>query len=376
MEEVKILKDLINLKTVNPPGDEYLVVNYIKKFFIKNKIRFKVFAKDKKRPNIIGYIGKGKPELLVSCHSDTVPAGDGWKTNPFKAVIKNGRIYGRGALDDKGPLAGLLVAAKEINKFENKLKGTFLVCIPSDEERGSKFGLKYLVNKNYIKPDFAIMPDNAGSMKRISIAEKGVLWLELNSKGKIAHGSRPEDGVNAISNLIEVLNLIKRYKMRSKSHKLLTKPTINLGQFQGGNAPNMVPSSAEAILDIRFLPSQNPKQILKDVKSLIEKAKKKNKTMNINIKIIENAPATEVNENNKLVQTIKEVTKKTLGFEPEIVGDSGASDAKYLIKKGIPAIGFSLGEGKMFHVVNESVKIKELTDFSIVLSEIVKTFLR
>jgi len=376
MEEVKILKDLISFNTVNPPGDEYLVVNYVKRFFIKNNIKFKIFSKDSKRQNIIGFIGKGKPELLISCHSDTVPAGDGWKTNPFKAVIKNKRIYGRGAIDDKGPLAGLLVAAKEIKKFETNLKGTLLVCVPSDEERGSKFGLKYLIDEKKIKPDFAIMPDNAGSMRRISIAEKGVLWLELNSKGKIAHGSRPEKGINAVSNLIEVLNLIKKYKMKFKEHNLLTKPTINLGQIQGGNAPNMVPSAAKAVLDIRFLPHQDPKQILKEIKLLIEKAKKKNKTININIKILEKCPATEVDRNNKLVNIIKEVTKKTLGFEPGIVGDSGASDAKSLIEKGIPAVGFSLGEGKMFHVANENIKIKELTDFSKVLTEIVKVFLR
>ena len=220
------------------------------------------------------------------------------------------------------------------------------------------------------------MPDNAGSMRRISIAEKGVLWLELNSKGKIAHGSRPEKGINAVSNLIEVLNLIKKYKMKFKEHNLLTKPTINLGQIQGGNAPNMVPSAAKAVLDIRFLPHQDPKQILKEIKLLIEKAKKKNKTININIKILEKCPATEVDRNNKLVNIIKEVTKKTLGFEPGIVGDSGASDAKSLIEKGIPAVGFSLGEGKMFHVANENIKIKELTDFSKVLTEIVKVFLR
>ncbi len=376
MESVKILKDLINLKTVNPPGDEIRIVNYIKKFFTKNKIKFKIFAKDKKRPNIIGYLGKGKPRLLISCHSDTVPAGEGWSTNPFKAVVKNKRIYGRGALDDKGPLAALLMAAKEIKKIENNLKGTFLVCIPSDEERGSAFGLKYLINKCKIKPDFAMMPDNAGSMKHISVAEKGVLWLELNSKGKIAHGSRPEKGINAVSNLIEVLNLIKKYNMKFKEHNLLSKPTINLGQIQGGNAPNMVPSIAKAVLDIRFLPSQNPQQILNDIKNLIKKAKNKNKTININVNILEKAQATEVDENNKLIGIIKRITKKTLGFEPKIVGDSGASDAKSLIAKSIPAVGFSFGEGKMFHVANENVKIKELNQFSVVLTEIVKSVLK
>ncbi len=116
MEELKLLKDLISLKTVNPPGNEFKVINYVKGFFKKNNIKFKIFSKEKSRLNLIGYIGKGKPELLISCHSDTVPAGEGWKTNPFKAVIKNGMVYGKGVVDDKGPLVSLMVAAKEIKK--------------------------------------------------------------------------------------------------------------------------------------------------------------------------------------------------------------------------------------------------------------------
>jgi len=375
METVKILKDLINFKTVNPPGEEYKVINYVKNLFEINKIKYKIFSKNKKRPNIVGYIGKGKPELLISCHSDTVPAGEGWKTNPFKAVIKGGRVYGRGTSDDKGPLACLISTAINIKKNENKLKGTFIMGVLVDEERGSDLGLKYLTNEKKIKPDYAILPDVAGSMKKITVAEKGVLWLELTSFGKQTHGSTPQLGINAVYNLIEVLNLIRKYKFKYKKHKFLSKPTINLGQIEGGVAPNMVPSKAKAIIDIRYLPSQTPNKILNDIKALIKKARRKNKSIKIKIKIIEKAPATEVFEDNKLVKTIQEVTKRILKIKPKITGLSGATDTKALIKKGIIAVGFSCGEDRMAHMANESIKIKELNDFTKVLTEIVKEFL-
>ncbi|MBI4154890.1 ArgE/DapE family deacylase [Candidatus Woesearchaeota archaeon] len=375
MEPVKILKDLINFKTVNPPGNEYIVVDYVKSFFKKNKIKFKVFSKDQKRPNMIGYIGKGRPELFISCHSDTVPAGEGWKTNPFKSVIKNGRVYGRGTSDDKGPLACLISAVINIKKFEDKLKGTFIIGVLADEERGSDLGLKYLINEKKIKPDYAILPDVAGSMKKITVAEKGVLWLELTSFGKQVHGSMPQLGTNAVYNLIEVLDLIRKYKFKYKKHKFLSKPTLNLGQIEGGVAPNMVPSKAKAIIDIRYLPSQNPNKILNDIKVIIKKAQKKNKTIKIKIKVLEKSPATEVLPNNKLVKTIQKITKKILKIKPKITGLSGATDTKALVKKRIIAVGFSCGEHRMAHMANESIKIKELNDFTKVLTEIVKEFL-
>ena len=372
---IKILKDLIAFKTENPPGDEYRVINYVKKLFSKNKIKFKQYSKVKGRENIIGSIGKGKPTLLIACHADTVPAGEGWKTNPFKAVVKNGRVYGRGACDDKGPMAAMLKAALELKKVEDQLKGTFLIGVLADEEMGSELGLHYLVDKKIIKPDYAIIPDISYSMKKIDIAEKGVLRLELISEGRSAHGSTPKEGVNAITNLNEVLTSIKDYTLKHKKHRLLSKPTINIGMVEGGTAPNMVPALARATLDIRFLPSQNSRGIIKEIKSIIDKKSKKNTSIRIKIKKGLEIRPTELSPNNRLVKTIQKTTKRVLGFKPATLGLSGATDAKPLIMKGIPAVGYSCGEHNQAHVPNESIKIKELEQFSRVLVEIVKDIL-
>ena len=108
-EIVHLSTELIGANTTNPPGNEYLAVNIIKKYFDAHNIKYDIFEKITGRTNIIWYIGKGNPTLLVACHLDVVPPGDGWNTDPFKSVVKNGRIFGRGANDNKGQMASMLV---------------------------------------------------------------------------------------------------------------------------------------------------------------------------------------------------------------------------------------------------------------------------
>ncbi len=371
MESASLLKKLIRAKTENPPGDEFKVVKIAEQFFRKHRISYKTFSKTKGRESIIGFIGKGRPHLLISCHADTVPAGDGWKTNPFRPAVKNGRIYGRGAVDDKGPMAAMLCAAGELKKNEKQLKGTLLVCIAADEEKGSVHGMGFLLNQKKIDPDFAIFLDVGGSMRKITIAEKGILRLELVSIGKAAHGSAPELGVNAITNLSEALVLLKGYVLGHKKHRLFSAPTINVGQIEGGIRPNMVPASAKATLDIRYLPSQTPQQIIKEIQSIVQKARKKNRSINVTVKRGWSVPPTVISQNNPLVSAIRKAAKEALGSYPSIEGESGATDAKSLVLRGIPAVGFSCGEFKQMHAANESIKIKELEQFSEVLAEVV-----
>jgi acetylornithine deacetylase/succinyl-diaminopimelate desuccinylase family protein len=368
-----ILKKLISFNTENLPGDEYQVVAYLSELFSKHNITFKKYTKEKGRENIVAEIGSGKPRLLVACHADTVPAGEGWDSDPFVATVKNGRVYGRGVVDDKGPLAALVKAAISIKNDEKKLKGTLVVGCFADEEKGSDLGLKWLVNSGKVKADFAIMPDIGDNMKSIDVAEKGVLQLGLVSKGKVAHGSWPKDGVNAITNLMEVLTVVKDYTFSQKKHSLLSKCTLNIGQIEGGNAPNMVPSSCVAVLDIRYLPSQTPAGIIEEVEKIISQVK--NKSLNVKVEVINQLEATELNGNNTLISTIQKVVKKELGFKPKCIGLNGATDAKAFILKGIPAVGWSCGDHDQMHVPNESISVKELEQFSHVLEKVVKEFL-
>ncbi|MBI4144559.1 ArgE/DapE family deacylase [Candidatus Woesearchaeota archaeon] len=376
MDESGILKTLIGFNTTNPPGNECLVVEYVKRLFETYNIKYRIFAKDSKRPNIVGYIGKARPHFLIACHSDVVPAGDGWNTNPFTPVEKNGRIYGRGALDNKGPMASLLSAALVLKRIESSLKGTFLVGVFADEERGSDFGVEYLLESKKILPDFAILPDNAGSMRFISIAEKGILRVELLSYGRASHGSAPEKGINAVYNLLDVLQLVRKKNLKFRQHSLLSSPTINLGTIEGGRVANMVPDFAKAVLDIRFVPGQSVGSIMKEIRECIIRAKHKNKQIRVVAKNSLFMPATEVSSSNFLVKKIQHSVKDVLGFVPAVSGDSGASDAKAFLARSIPAVGYSCGERHMFHVANESIRISELQQFTKVLVEIVKVVLR
>lgn len=363
---IKLLSKLIAADTTNPPGNEWRAAEVVEKFFKKEKIKYRIFEKGKGRTNIIGYIGKGKPRLIIACHLDVVPAGDGWKTDPFKAKISKGKIYGRGSVDDKGPLASMLIAGKILRNFEKKLKGQIILACVADEERGSKYGMYYLLKEGKLKGEYGIVPDIEREMKKIDIAEKGLLHLKITSFGKQAHGSRPEQGVNAVWNMIEFLNLLKKYRMRYRKHPLLSDPTNNLGVIKGGSAVNIVPGECEVLLDFRYLPSQKAKDIIKDVKNMFRQVRRKNKKAKFKLEIIDRQKPVEVEKDNILIRTIKKHAKKVIGKEPGLIGLPGTTVVKPLVEKGILAVGFSPGE-EVAHQANEYISVKELTDFSKIL---------
>lgn len=362
-EIVCLATELIGANTVNPPGNEYLAVSVVEKYFEAHGIQYDIFEKVKGRTNIVGCIGNGSPILLVACHLDVVPPGDGWNTDPFKSVVKNGRIYGRGASDNKGQMASMLVLSRFLKENESKLNGSFLLIGAADEEKGSSLGLKYLLDECKVTADFAIIPDVAHNMRMIDVGEKGALFLNITSHGKQAHGSTPEKGTNAIWNMIELLNQLKNIKFKCLSHELFTPPTLNLGTISGGVALNIVPAKCEAKLDIRYLPGETKDEILNDIKAMIASIRKHNPTANYEITVDSDLPPTQLSLNNPLLNLITMHTESILGQKPKTMGLSGTTVAKQLIEKNIIAVGFGPGDEDQAHVANESIEIKELIDF-------------
>jgi acetylornithine deacetylase/succinyl-diaminopimelate desuccinylase family protein len=366
METIKLLGKLIEKNTTNPPGNEWRAAEVVMEFFRKNKIEYKIFEKEKGRTNILGYIGKGKPRLIIACHLDVVPAGDGWETDPFKAKISKGNVYGRGAVDNKGPMASVLIAGKILKGFEKELKGQIVLACVADEERGSKHGLKFLLEEGKLEGEYAIVPDIGNELMKIDIAEKGLLFLKVTSFGKQAHGSRPEEGVNAIWNMVEFLNLLKEYVMKYSKHPFLSDPTGNLGVIKGGEAVNIVPDKCEVLLDFRYLPLQDIEEFLNDVKGMFREVRKKNKEAKFRLEIMENRKPVEIKKDNVLVKLIKKHAKTVIFKEPVTFGVSGTTLVKPLVKKGILAVGYSPGK-PIEHVSNEYISVKQITDFSKIL---------
>ncbi len=380
-EIVDLACKLISAKTENPPGDEILAVRIVEDFFQSLKIPYKIFEKTKDRANIVGYIGGGgerpfAPTLLVACHLDVVPAGDDWKRNPFEAWLENGRIYGRGSSDNKGQMASMMAVAKFLKENESRLKGQFILAGVADEERGSALGLEYLVNECGVTADFAIIPDVAHNMQLIDVTEKGALFLEITSHGKQAHGSRPDTGINAIWNMITLLERIKQLKFRHTTHPLHSPPTLNLGSIHSGTSPNIVPAVCKAQLDIRYLPDDSADNIITDIKNIIAEVESQHPQARFDLRINSNQIPTAVPINNPLVELISKHTLSILGTRPQPRGMSGATVTKQLIQKGITAVGFGPGDETEAHSTNESISIKELVDFAKIMALITLDILK
>jgi len=185
------LFDLLRARTVNPPGDEYRAARILTDFCRRHAIPFDTYEKVPRRTNVVARIGQGQPRILVPLHFDTVPAGDGWTSDPFEPFEIDGRIIGRGAKDDKGPLAAMMLAARYLKDHEADLAGTFLLVGAADEEAGSALGMQYLLEECGLEADAAIVPDAGYGMRVLDVGEKGVLFLKVTAVGRQANGSEP-----------------------------------------------------------------------------------------------------------------------------------------------------------------------------------------
>lgn len=379
-ELVELTCQLIRARTENPPGRESLAARVVETYLKALDVPYTLHEKEPERTNIVARVGpfstkvqrpnppvgaihKLPLQLLVACHLDVVPAGDGWETDPFEPLVKDGRVYGRGATDNKGQMAACMVLARFLKEHEPQLQGEFILIGAADEERGSRLGLEYLLEECGLTADYAVIPDVSYGMKKIDVAEKGALFLEVTSHGRQAHGSRPEEGINAIWNMMDFLQELKTLSFTCTHHPLFTPPTLNLGTIQGGAARNVVPGKCQAGIDIRHLPGESKEEILERVRGIIKRVEKKNPQAHFELKIDSYLEPSSVNADNPLVGLLKRHTEAVMGLSPELTGLSGATVTKQLLQKGITAVGFGPGSEKEAHVANESIDVQQLADF-------------
>jgi len=366
-ELIRLLCRLVAARTENPPGNEHLAAEIMRETLDSMGIECLPVERVPGRTNMIARIGEGSPRVLVACHFDVVPAGDGWETDPFTAVMRDGRVIGRGTSDNKGQLAVMLTMARYLKEHQADLIGEVILVGAADEERGSDFGLEWMVEEGLLQADFALIPDIDHRMRRISIAEKGALFLKVIAHGVQAHGSAPQKGINAICGMIDLLNEIRRMDLAAEPSPLFTAPTFNLGMISGGSAPNIVPARCEASLDFRFLPSQSADGIERAVRDAASKIEEAGTGVCFEFERVMAVDPIQVAADHPLVRRLQRAAHDVLGWEPELLGLSGSTIAKPLVRAGIPAVGFGPGEETQAHAANESVAISELIGFAKVL---------
>ena len=208
------------------------------------------------RPNVTGHFpGRGnKPGLLFAPHTDTVSV-QGMTIDPFGGEIKDGRIYGRGASDTKGTMAGMLWALLQLREEIPNLGAAISFVGLMGEEAGQP-GSKHFADHHASEFDFAVVGEP--TELQTVYAHKGCVWLELSTSGRSCHGSTPERGENAIRKMLNLLGPLLpslEGELLKFQDEVLGKPTVSLGSLSGGVSPNIVPASCRAILDFRETPA-------------------------------------------------------------------------------------------------------------------------
>lgn len=363
-KQIEILSNLIAIDSVNDKEAE--VADYIASLFTPYKDREDVEIQQipytPGRNNLVVTIGKGSKILGFSGHEDVVDAGDlsAWDSDPYKAEIRDGKLYGRGATDMKGGLAALVIMMLEFLEADN-IPGKIRLLATVGEETG-EYGAAQLTREGYADGLAGlIIAEPCDEMQEIGISAKGVIDYTVTASGKGAHSSKPDEGVNAIDHLIDFANEVRSLMAKfDKVDPVLGKLTHVQSVFHGGEQINSVPSKAKMKGNIRTIPAY-PNQVVFDaLDRLIDQLNQKS-GYDLNIQYIFPEEAVSGDSDSSLFRLIKSVHAQIYSAPVKVGGKSGASDAsEFLHAEGDFSI-VQMGPGN--HTEHQSNENIALDDF-------------
>lgn len=350
---------LIAAASPNPPGDERAAAREAQSILAGLGFSVEVHARHPHRPNLIARWGQGEPNLLWAGHLDVVPAEAGeWTTPPFQPVIKDGRLYGRGATDMKGPVAAFLEAVAMIQRSGLQPAGALTVVLAADEESQGHEGMEFLVREGLLKARFAVVGEPTSL--RVCTCERGALWARFETEGKAAHGSQPHLGINAIEHMARIVQALRQLPLQGH-HPLLGPPTLNIGVIAGGSKVNVVPDRCTLQVDRRTLPGETDAAILAEWRDLIGRLQAGDPTLKARVDLESFSAASEIDPDLPLCRLALEVTRTVTGQEAGPAGMLGLTDARFLVQEaGIPAIIWGPGHLQQAHTRDEFVEIADL----------------
>ena len=295
------------------------------------------------------------PQVVFHGHVDVVPAFE----EQFTPRIEGDRLIGRGAYDMKGGLAAMMCAVKDAAAQDQV--GVTFVCVPDEESDDVDVrSTDWLVNEMEppLRGDFAMTGEP--TELQIGVQAKGVLAIRVEVRGVAAHGSTPWVGDNAILKAHDTFRRIETLPFSRQSSDLFDRPSINLSRIEGGDAFNKVPDRCWMDVDIRFLPNQDPGEILAQVRSIGD--------LEV-LKCFTRAPAI-VSRRNPYVLALRDAVSRTIEGNALSIGRDGASDAISFLEAGIPAVEFGpVGGGH--HGPEEWVSLSSLSRYRRALGDFV-----
>lgn len=361
-ELVEYCREMVRIKSVNPPGDEMAMAEYVANVLKSIGLEVKLLKHSSSRASVLAILrGSGQvPALLYSAHLDTVPLGaEQWIHEPFAAETLDGKIWGRGSADMKGGLAALLVMAKIMANSGLSIKGDLIFAITAGEEIDS-LGAKSVASYPDLGPVQAIIVPEP-SYNDIYIAEKGALWLEISTYGKTAHGSMPALGKNAVMMMVELIKGLEIFFIPFESHAMLGGFSMSINTISGGIKTNVVPDRCVVSIDMRTVPGQDHHDIMARFQGLIKDLGKHDPDFKAAIEISNDRPPIETSPEEPVVKMMVDIVADITGELPIPKGVNYYTDAATLTPAfKAPMIICGPGHPGLAHQPNEYVEIEKL----------------
>jgi succinyl-diaminopimelate desuccinylase len=390
-DAVALTQELVRIPTVNPPGDAYqpcaelIGTRLATRGFNVSYVRAEGAPGDSDRHPRINVIARREgtrpgPCVHFNSHIDVVEPGHGWTVPPFDAVVKDGKIYGRGTCDMKGGLAASIIAVEALIESGIDLPGAIEISGTVDEESGGFGGVAYLAERGWFsKPrvDHVIIPEPL-NVDRVCVGHRGVWWAEIETKGRIAHGSMPFLGDSAIRHMGAVMESIERDLYPALKQKRTAMPvvpegakesTLNINSIHGGQVepegsmPSpIVADSCRMVIDRRFLIEEDVAEVKEELRILLDRLANTRPGFRYNLRDLFEVIPSMTDKNAPVARATAAAIRRVLQREPAFICSPGSYDQKHIdrIGKLKDCIAYGPGILDLAHQPDEYVVIADL----------------
>lgn len=400
LEAVKILRKLISINTCVPPGKNYdkfvdLIEPKFRELGFKTERVLVPEEKIKKIPmplegsrvNLVASREVGKETITLYAHMDTVPIDEEeWTVDPFSGVVREGRIYGRGACDNKGPIAGWITAFEIIKELGLEPRYDIICCVCTDEEIGIYPGIYHLALEGYVK---GVVFGEGFQVPLIRMGNAGTVDVTVTTIGKSCHSGRNFMGVNALEGIVPILVELMKLKHEVEKRKsciplepeLVPKaleagrsdkmePMFNLNIIQSGTKSNVVPAKCTLVINRRYIPDEKYEDVIAEIQEAIGKGKSQKKALNIKVAYNHIYPPYKPDPNSKYVKRMVETLKLVQGYKDEdfLKGGSSSSTDMAFVQQALKTDKFvHFGPGRRAesrsHGADENIRVSDLTAY-------------
>jgi acetylornithine deacetylase len=357
---VELTTSLVRAAGQNPPGEEAATVHVMCAAAIELGLDVVETAVEPGRNNVRVTLGGGRgPGLLLLGHSDVVPVGEGWTTDPFGGAVHEGRIYGRGASDMKGGLAAALTALAALRGVG--LSGPVELAALVDEEETGK-GIRAYV-ESVQRPFLGCVTAEPTDLQTV-IGARGASYLRIEVHGKPCHAGNPDDGANAIYGAAAVVAEVERLhaELATQPHPLLGPATWSVGQIHGGTGGSIVPAECVVVADRRLLPGESTDAVLDELRERVAGLRLDDRGLTVDLVMPMEMPAFQTSADSELARTTDAALADAGGPGLPLGGWTAACDGGFVARDlGVPVVVLGPGSATtQAHRTDESVAIEEL----------------